>query len=412
MQLYPSERILVPILTADALLSAAKYQKIISNIPKLVDLQDKEFAILYQQLISNFAQFVQLIPLSNDADLGSLLEIGLFRALAIIQNDTIDPLMTYVLFSASLLFDIGSLTHDRTIIISKEDGTFIKEWAPHKGEMQPSDGGYYRIRHGGNKSLWLSRNLTPILARQLMPTIGFNWIAEDPAAFDIWLSILLNHKEKESNEFKMSFKQVNKKIHEKPALIQPTLPKNIQLLEPQATALGEEFLNWLENGIKNKTIEVNGYNADIHVIENGLFLEMPSTVEKFCLQSALKPSVTQVTAQLKKIGLFGTNEITKYTYKNQIHSSLFSTPTSNIPKKTSKYDTRTGLELLTPYFLASHHKLKLTAEKNFTPEEDKKEKKKKKLLLKRRRERRLRILMKELEEAMHVQAKMNLGLKD
>lgn len=446
-----SERSLLPIVSADVLLSSNQRKTIIKDIRQAVDISDEHFAVLYQSLINSFVEFVQLLPANKESYPGSLMDSGLLRALFALQQQKNgdedhqpDSLLVYTLFSCALLFDVGFVTNDRTVMVSEKDGTFVEEWLPNKGKMQQSGGGYYRIRYGGGMPSGLSRHVTPLFAQQLMPLAGFNWVAQDVDAFNSWITILNNKKEVVCDlrpyfdyAAKKMLAELNKGIFSM---------ANIKVLEPEETALGDDFLEWLKNGLDTETISINTYDSNVHVIENGLFLEIPEIINKFCAQSQRNPTVEMMFAQLKKIGFINldeTNEkLATYVYTNvndlqpelvrqrlyvqkqeedqkqQIIVNKQQPPQPNIifsqkPQDQSKKGlTRNGVEVFIPCFifflLAKHFHLSLG--KKLTCLKQTKEKLKKKLRilerLKRRRQR-FKERVKEIEEATLL--KMNLN---
>ncbi|CAL7962603.1 hypothetical protein GAMM_30095 [Gammaproteobacteria bacterium] len=449
-----SERSLFPIVSADVLLASRQCKTIIKDIRQTVDISDEYFDILYQSLINSFVEFVQLLPANNEAPLGGLMNRGLLRASFALQqqknedeDNQPDPLLVYTLFSCALLFDVGFVTNDRTVMISEKDGTFIKEWLPNKGKMQQSDGDYYRVRYGGGMSSGLSRHVTPLFAQQLMPLAGFNWIAQEPDALNSWITILNNEQEL-TNDLNLHLNYANKKIIDEPTE-DFFSAINIKVPEPEETALGEDFLEWLKNGIDTETISINTYDSDIHEIENGLFLETPEIINKFCAQSQKNPTVEAVFTQLKKIGFINLDEtngeLATYTYNYEAINELKPTPVMrwldaqkqemdskqqtnkqiinnqpapNLalnqipPEQHKKHLIRSGVKVFMPCFIffLLAKRLHLSMRENLTLVKRAKEKLKKKLRILKRlklRHQRFKELVKEIEEAALL--KMNLN---
>jgi hypothetical protein len=440
-----SERSLFPIVAADVLLASTPRKVVLENIRKTVDISDEHFNILYQSLINNFVEFVQLLPANNEAQFGSLMDEGLLRASFALEqqknadeDQQPDPLLVYTLFSAALLFDVGFAINNRTVMVSEKDGTFIKEWLPNKGKMQQLDGGYYRVRYGGGMSLELSRRVTPLFAQQLMPLAGFNWIAQDPEAFDGWI-VLLNNEKEIVNDLKPYLDYANKKILAEPAK-EVFSAININILEPQETALGEDFLEWLKNGLDTEAISVNAYDSDIHIIEEGLFLETPEIINKFCAQSPKNPTWEAVFAQLKKIGFVNLSETSEqlatYTYNYANINELKPMPAKqqldaqkqevnnrqqaqNVaskqesPEPPKKPLIRRGIKVFIPCFLffllAKHFHLSFGQSPALIKRIKAKFKKKKRKLLERSRlyRQRLKERMREIEEATLLRMNLN-----
>jgi hypothetical protein len=438
-----SGRSLFPIVSADVLLASNQRKTIIRDIRQTVDISDEYFDILYQSLINSFVEFVQLLPVSNEAPLGSLMDSGLLRASFALQQQKNededkqpDPLLVYTLFSCALLFDIGFVTNNRTVMISKKDGAFIKEWFPSKGKMQQSEGGYYRIRCGGGMSSELSRRVTPLFAQQLMPLAGFNWIAQEFDAFNSWITMLNNEREL-INHLNLYLDCANKKTIAEPAeKIFSAI--DIKAFEPEETALGEDFLEWLKHGLDTGAISINAYDSDVHELNNGLFLEIPEIIDKFCVQSQKNPALDAVLTQLKKIGFINldeTNEeLANYTYNYTTINELKPTPhlqeqkmdnnqvalkaVSSAFQQHKKSLLRSGIEVLMPCFIffLLAKRLHLSKGENINLAKRAKEKLKKKLrILERlkRRQQRFKELVQEIEEAtllkMHLNKEM-LGI--
>lgn len=441
-----SERSLFPIVAADVLLAPSHHKTVVENIRRqTVDISDEHFDILYQSLINNFVEFVQLLPTNNEAQLGSLMDEGLLRASFALQQQKDeaeglqpDPLLVYTLFSAALLFDVGFAINNRTVMISEKDGTFIKEWLPNKGKMQRFDGGYYRVRYGGGMSSELSRHVTTLFAQQLMPLAGFNWVAQDPDAFDSWI-VLLNNEKEIINDLRPYLDYANKKIFAEPAK-EFFSAMNINILEPEETALGEDFLEWLKNGLNTEAISINAYDSDIHIVEDGLFLEIPEIISKFCAQSPKKPAWEAVFAQLKKIGFVNLSETSEqlatYTYNYANVNELKPAPVKqqlnaqkqeannkqqaqNVaskqesPEPHKKPLIRRGIKVFMLCFLffllAKHFHLSFGESPAFVKQAKEKLKKKKRKLLESSRlyRQRLKERMREIEEATLL--KMNLN---
>lgn len=425
-----SERSLFPIVAADVLLASAPRKAILENIRQAVDISDEHFNILYQSLINNFVEFVQLLPANNEAQLGSLMDEGLLRASFALQqqknedeDQQPDPLLVYTLFSAALLFDVGYAINNRTVMISEKDGTFIKEWLPNKGKMQQSDGGYYRIRFGGGEPTELSRRVTPLFAERLMPLAGFNWIAQDSDAFDSWIALLNNEKEI-VNDLKPYLDYANKKILAEPAK-EFFSAVNINILEPQETVLGEDFLEWLKNGLDTEAISINAYDSDIHMIEDGLFLEVPEIINKFCAQSPKKPAWEAVFAQLKKIGFVNSSETSEQlaTYTYDYAEPVKQQPDAQKQEANNKQQAqnvapkqespRRGIRVVIPCFLvfllAKHFHLSFGESPALIKLIKAKLKKKKRKLLERSRlyRQRLKERVREIEEATLLKMHLN-----
>jgi hypothetical protein len=305
-----SERNIFPIVTPEQLLTSLQREKILNDIKNIINVPPEVFESLYKELIYNFVKFVQILPVNNEAKLGSLMDEGLFRAFFALQTqkqETVteepSPLMVYVIFSAALLFDIGFVIHNRTVNIVDKQGTFINNWQPHLGAMQKGSN-YYKIRRGGGMQPWLCRRVATLFARQVMPEIGFNWIAGDPVAFNIWLTLLGNEREG-IESLKLYIDRASELLEEIKLKQELFIITDIDIHEAKEVLLGEEFLEWLEQGIAAGTISVNKPNSNVHVIQDGatkIFIRIPEIFQEFSDKNPKRPNANVVLEQFKKLG--------------------------------------------------------------------------------------------------------------
>lgn len=317
-----SERSLIPIVSPEALLSSRQREKIISEIKTIVDAPDEHYAVLYDQLIKNFAEFVQVLPTNNEAKLGSLLIEGLLRSLFVLQiqkqssAEKTDPITTYVLFSAALLFDVGFSTYNRTVAISNKQGEFVKQWWPHKGAMQIEDG-YYKIRRGGGFPPWLARRATVLFAKHLMPPLGYHWIARDVNAFNTWISLLNNEREG-IEDLKLYFDRAIEQLEKHKTEPGFVVPVELDVTEPNEVSLAEDFLEWLENGLEDGSININNKDSNVHMTPDGLLIDIPGIFQEFSKWSPQHPLWSLALEKFKQLGLVNLFEnaamFTKYYY--------------------------------------------------------------------------------------------------
>ena len=277
------EKHLYPVLSAEELLDLPKCNKLITDISKQIASQDDYYRLYYHPLLHNFAAFVQILPITNQGPPGEILIAGLQRALNVLQihhheRPHADSLWDYVFFSAALLFDIGKVTENRTVINSSEDGVFIGKWLPYEEPMTVSMR-YYRIRRGGGMSSWVVRRIIILLAHNIMPAKGFKWIAEDQQALNVWLA-LLSDDHAGIEDFALILNRAQELLDSLGEHRDFSLP--VETIEPEQTALGEEFVEWLKDSIIDGSIDINEPDSGVHVIDKGIFLETPMVFRTFC----------------------------------------------------------------------------------------------------------------------------------
>ena len=315
-----SERDIFPIVPSSTLLRSNARQKILQDIRKFSEAPDDPYDDLYQKLIKDFADFVQLLPANNEGRLGSLLDEGLLRGLYVLQlqqeerekGKDIEPVMNYTVFSAALMFDIGCVIEDRTVVVSDRDGGFVRYWLPYDGPMSGTDG-YYKIRRGGGVPPWVSKRISVLLARQLLPAIGFRWIAEDAYALNIWLALLNNDRDSAGAFSMLLDKALDMVKVFKTSQDFFMMPFDIDVTESETNALAEEFLEWLRKNLEAKRFSMNDEKSLVHLTKKGVFLDK-ELFKKFIEESKKRNvSFAKVFEQMRNLGLVS-GDLKKYGY--------------------------------------------------------------------------------------------------
>lgn len=275
LQVYKSGHLL-PVLRAGELLGNPRLQSLIEDVQKLCKLPNDYFESLYETAIHNFAEFVQILPMKVNRPLSGLLNQSLARANLVLKNfileqgKNIDPLWNYAVFTAALFSDVSKVIINQKIIIVDKEGNFIDDWRPFEGSMV-SLGKYYKIYPIANVFERLRHTITPLLARQLLPELGFLWLTSDPKVFADWMDALRGDDDRGG---KVSRALALIRREDEIALFESIPRIDVEQLESEATVHGEAFLNWLKNAIANNDIKINSSDAHVHVVEPGvLFLE-------------------------------------------------------------------------------------------------------------------------------------------
>lgn len=278
---------LIPVLTADQLLGNLRSQPWLNKIKNYLQLPEDHFEALYIRLIEEFSAFVQIFPVSTEGKLGSLLSESLARAILALKNAyESDPekiatnhRYAYAIFSAALLLNAGYVTSTK-ITISDSKGRFIADWHPFQGNLI-GKGEYYKIHRYAQIPPHLHRHAATILARQIMPELGFLWLSEDIRLFHMWLSLLNGDRANAGNlEFLLSItpEELENVWAEEPTLI-PI--EEFELTQPLDTQEAENFLHWLQAEIEKGNILINAPDANITVLHEGVFISM-QLFKEFC----------------------------------------------------------------------------------------------------------------------------------
>lgn len=310
------EDIIFPVVSAHHLLSSIKRQNIINSIKSSANLPSEEhYELLYQNLLEKFAQFVQILPVNNEAKLSSLLDEGLLRGLFVLQvmqqeqqkntledeANEFDPADVYVAFSAALLFDIARAIEDRTVVISEEDGGFLHIWNPYIEGSMPLEDGYYRVRRGGGISPWSSRRSIIALAIKVMPEIGLNWIYQDPYLFNIWIALLSDDKEGAGN-FRLYFDRALELLNDLKQKEAIQYQDDVKEKKAKENELAERFLRWLLAQAKKGNLKVNKPKGDIIGKKGKPIVATTRAIQKFVRATMpAKPKITAVKKQVKAV---------------------------------------------------------------------------------------------------------------
>lgn len=323
------EKHLYPVVAPQRLLLAPIRVGIIHEIRKSVsNIPQEYFDVLYKELIDKFTAFVQILPVTNESKLTSLLDESLMRAffaLQLYQKDSHeyqDYLMPYVVFSANLLMDIACVTKDRNVILSEADGSFISVWNPYNdGHMKI--GSYYRIRSGGGLSPWSAKRSTICLACNIMPETGFDWIYKNSHALDMWLALLADDKEG-AGLLRLYFDRANDMMLDLKNNPEFIVPLNIEIEESIDLNNANEFLQWLKNELENNSLAIDKQNGDIYNIEGDNLLVTNHLLQKYLAQKnkyRTNIDLATLTETLIKVGFIKSTQ-QRYTYAQTNHNNV------------------------------------------------------------------------------------------
>ena len=194
----------------DQLLNRKHIQHYLRTLPHLVNAPQPIYDAIYLSSIESFANYCQTLPAFHVNPYnfpGGLLELGIARghtALSIYRKEEpitgIKPeampaktaLWTYAIFTAGLFYGIGYLASHFWITQCNKKGENGKTWHPFEGAMEKQQGEYFRFCYETDQRDHLRNRVSPLLARQMMSPIGFNWLSKDKEIFEYWLSILEN----------------------------------------------------------------------------------------------------------------------------------------------------------------------------------------------------------------------------
>lgn len=345
-----------PVLTAEQLLKQRGRRKVMDEIRVTCGAPIEYFNALYKQLIENCAEFLQHLPVANNFNLCRLDKQLHLASLALslrepyllagsLLNRTTDQekaLWNYVIFSGLLLGRMGQLVTQYNVSLCDEKGVFIKQWEPFSGPMK-EQGSYYKIRSIDPHKTTVDSQLNVMIARQLMPPEGYNWIASVPAALEQWILALDDSGERGAGTLSARFfVQLESWLNEHQKLIEQEFDlealfekyleelldeqlleeehrdefEEEYVIEPEETLVGEHFYQWMRKGIQEKRLPINTSDAAIFMTKQGALLLHPEIFEKFIAENpTVSNNVNQVFDQFSKIGLIANNKLENYVAK-------------------------------------------------------------------------------------------------
>lgn len=185
-------------------LKLGQFQEMIHQIKSTVAMPSDLYMNCYEKLIDRYAEFVQLMPERIDYLSQSMLGNSLKRSCLITNHfQTLVKVthgksffqsergarLLYAVFSSSLLFRVAKVIADKQIIVCDKDGKFIQNWVYFSGPLKQY-GHYFKFRSTVVLSDAIISNMTIILAKQLMPSLGMAWLTEDREVLEAWFRAL------------------------------------------------------------------------------------------------------------------------------------------------------------------------------------------------------------------------------
>ena len=366
--------------TATLLAEPVHRKSYVYHIKKFSDAPDEPYSKLYLPLIENLASYLQDLPDAatlNTQHFSQLLDNALARAyygLILRQYITLPsggtdqqiqeqyPLWTYVVCSSAALWQIGKLHTEYDIALCNAEGTVHGKWDPLQGPLIEQST-HYRIQDINPKTHRRHDEITPLIARQIMPEVGFKWIASNPMALDMWLAALsdttgatgitglilslISQLIAGTLTFNELMKQLNITNYEQAVLLQLDLEEAAQQLQhlhthsvqaqsdvataTQDLQAGKDFLTWLRKGLADGSITVNQANSVVHMGSDGAFLLYPQIFQDF---SASYPRYKDWIVVHKQFNLLG---LTKLSGSDLVFSKYFSEAPEASQKITSSY---------------------------------------------------------------------------
>lgn len=315
-----------PVLKADVLLKEDRRNSWLSALPDLIATSPMNYKLYYLPVLENFAEFVQNLPETAHgffSHSGGFLDHGLERAVqamkisqgyaqADAQADVaqeITGLWNYAIYTAALLFDVGKLVTKSIVTLRRQNMQRFRIWNPFEGSMLHF-AAHYSYEFAAENFDALRRQVTPLVAKQMMPELGFSWLSSDKDILREWfgllqedyrqvsarmMSIPLSDAEILETYFQKYEKDLAQKkkieklaLFKDPALLSKAAeaskkgglfskhageaPTGKEMEFPHSTVSAEAFLSWLKKNVANGKLSVNLPNSSIHLTKDGVLL--------------------------------------------------------------------------------------------------------------------------------------------
>ncbi len=291
---------LTKIIPAAILLSEEKREALMTQIKTASALDEARFDSLSLNLVNNLVNHCQSLPDTSSSyysQQGGLLDHALNRteaALSLFQQYLMldsqeklseeQSLWQYALFSAAILQGIGKLQIDYLIELYDNNGQLLKQWNPLL-ENLVEVGSYYRYEFQKESSVEFRRRLNLLIARLLMPSSGFAWIASNPEVLAVWLALLNEDIEAAGtlgailvranaisiqryfNQFMLRAYGSRSGRYGRVGTFSGGVPESVPEMEQQ---IGIEFLQWLTKSLDAGKIMIN--KAPLFMVPGGLMI--------------------------------------------------------------------------------------------------------------------------------------------
>lgn len=298
-----------PVRKASVRLKLGVFNELISELKVLLKLPGDLYDQMYHQLLENYANFVQLLPEQEAFPSHSMLGNSLKRSYTVLKAFL--PLiearegkrfmetdrgsrLVYAVFSAMLLFRVAKLFGDKHISLCDQQGKFIANWR-YYDEPMTANARYFRMRSGQCMPPQVISDMTLVIAKQIMPVLGFSWLAED--------KVLLGHWFKALNIYDELFgvHDINLDIEALMQASQLDIKAESDYEVADGVLLGEAFWEWLSDHIANQRdagyLTESGYG----LVDGELLFDVDKMADRFAKEK--QASVSQVIEQFSQLGI-------------------------------------------------------------------------------------------------------------
>ena len=321
---------LISILSVDQLLHEKNRHELITDLAQLSAFEPTLFTTTCQRLIANLTNRCQRLPESTlyFGQLGGFLDHSLQRTHAamhlfrqyLITNpqDSLSltqQLWWYALFSASLLKGVGRLCVEYQLERYSPKGQRLTLCEPLL-ESLGQVGQYYHFEFKSPLDLAFRHRLTLILARQLMPENGFEWLVSHPKVLAAWLALLEEDQEGSGalgaildradsiaiqNELHHLLSQMSPARPERRISISSFIDHTPEMHQDKEQLAALEFIQWLQQALEKGKFILN--KPPIMYIPAGLII-LPEAFELFMRENSHYKNWRSIRRNLMSLPLY------------------------------------------------------------------------------------------------------------
>ncbi len=311
-EMIPREAHVYPVHTGKKLLGIGSYQTVLKEISSIVKLDVAHEETCYRQLLEQYADFVQLLPHPTSSAAESMLSRSVKRAYIMLRefarcyeerygNESIvsdsGARLLYGVFSSALLFDIGCICTERRVVLCDTQGRYRAQWQYFDKPMHHY-GQYYKVRFGKGMSKKLTREVTYLLAKQIMPSLGFAWLSEDHIVLQQWF-MALNIRDEFFGAYKIEL-DIDQIIRDDP-LDLDDIPD--ECFVPDDTLAAEKYWEWLKEKMQEADADISQPDSPIQIVNGNVLLDHKRLLTEFGRVFSRYRDAIVVGAQFNHLGL-------------------------------------------------------------------------------------------------------------
>jgi len=198
---------LQPCLSGKTIAEKSEIKSLLIELRQLISSPNDIYKELYMLTIYHFLELCQAMP-ENLQDVKSqpysLAKQHLTLAIAVLKlrrgqmlpqnsnSETVaeqEPLWTYALFTASLLYNIQRIQLDRTVELYKNENEKLGIWHPVVGSLyEPHT--YYKLSTEAPILIVNTTQLQTILLEKIIPAVGMRWLSGAKDIFQPWFQAI------------------------------------------------------------------------------------------------------------------------------------------------------------------------------------------------------------------------------